>query len=332
MAGAVLLVAAIAAVVSYLHIERLALSHGQPWLAAVLLPISVDGTITAASLALLWAARAGVSSPWLARLMLSLGVLATVAANAVEGASGGTVGVLVSAWPAVAFIGGIELLVWTARSARLAAPANAPVTMTATAFRTAPEPSRPAVSGAAVAAPAAVSRPRPASAPKRGTAVSPEAKAEQRYADLLAAGGAAEHPGRGQGLEGRRPESEGDQGAPGGSGGNMTLALASDRWLGRLVLGHADWENRSALDRHLVRLSHLPCLRWSPTSLIRLMLPFLATPWSSGFGRLTLIRYFGERSWSSLEPVATALRCSLRSHGPASLRQSCGEGCWPWPS
>src|ERR1700689_336115 len=89
MAAAVVVVAAIAAVVSYLHIEHLALTHHQPLLAALLLPLSVDGTITAASLALLYAAKAGLPSPWLARVMLGLGVLATIAANAVEGAAGG---------------------------------------------------------------------------------------------------------------------------------------------------------------------------------------------------------------------------------------------------
>jgi hypothetical protein len=82
--------------------------------------------ISAASLALLYAARAGIPSPWLGRLMLGLGVAAAVAANAVEGVSGGVVGVMVSAWPAVAFIGGIELLVWTARTARLSEPGSLP--------------------------------------------------------------------------------------------------------------------------------------------------------------------------------------------------------------
>ena len=42
-AAAVLLVAAIAAVVSYLHVATLALRYGQPPLAAYLLPLSIDG-------------------------------------------------------------------------------------------------------------------------------------------------------------------------------------------------------------------------------------------------------------------------------------------------
>jgi uncharacterized protein DUF2637 len=130
MACAVFVVAAIAAVVSFIHIRDLALAHAQGQLASVLLPFSIDGTIAAASLALLHAVRAGIDSPWLARVMLGLGVAATVGANAVQGAAGGPVGVMVSAWPAVAYIGGIELLVWAAKTAREAAPetatANAP--------------------------------------------------------------------------------------------------------------------------------------------------------------------------------------------------------------
>ncbi|HUY47992.1 MAG TPA: DUF2637 domain-containing protein [Streptosporangiaceae bacterium] len=58
-AAAVLLVAAIAAVVSFVHIEHLAITHGQTALAAGLLPLSIDGTVAAASLAMLRAARAG---------------------------------------------------------------------------------------------------------------------------------------------------------------------------------------------------------------------------------------------------------------------------------
>ena len=78
-AAAVLLVAAIAAVISYVHIERLAVTHGQTALAAYLLPLSIDGTVAAASLAMLRAARAGLGTPRLARFMLGLAVAATLA-------------------------------------------------------------------------------------------------------------------------------------------------------------------------------------------------------------------------------------------------------------
>jgi Protein of unknown function (DUF2637) len=117
-AGAVLTVAAIAAVVSFLHIERLAATYGQPPLAAWLLPVSVDGTVAAASLAMLWAARTSLSTPVLARAMLALGVLATLAANAAYGAPHGVVGELVSGWPAVAFVGSVEMILSMVRRDR----------------------------------------------------------------------------------------------------------------------------------------------------------------------------------------------------------------------
>lgn len=68
--AAVAVVAAIAAVVSFVHIESLAVANGQPGVIACMLPISVDGTSAAAGLALLWGARSGLSTPWLARVML----------------------------------------------------------------------------------------------------------------------------------------------------------------------------------------------------------------------------------------------------------------------
>lgn len=57
-AAAVLLVAAIAAVVSCLHIVRLALAYGQEPLAAYLLPLSIDGMVATSSLVMLRAAPA----------------------------------------------------------------------------------------------------------------------------------------------------------------------------------------------------------------------------------------------------------------------------------
>ena len=95
----VLLVAAIAAAVSYLHIESLAVRYGQPPLAAWLLPLSIDGTVAVSSLAMLRAARAGVSSPWLARTMLLLAVGATIACNVGYGLAHGIPGALLSGWP-----------------------------------------------------------------------------------------------------------------------------------------------------------------------------------------------------------------------------------------
>ena len=126
-AAAVLLVAAIAAVVLYIHIEHLALTHGQTALAAYLLPLSIDGTVAAASLVLLRTARAGLSAPWLAQAMLGLAVVATLAANIAYGARYGLAGALLSGWPAVAFIGSAEMALGVVRRARQAAPASGTV-------------------------------------------------------------------------------------------------------------------------------------------------------------------------------------------------------------
>ena len=119
-AAAVLLVAAIAAVISFVHIEHLAITHGQTALAAMLLPLSIDGTVAAASLVLLRAARAGLAAPWLAQFMLGLSVLATLAANVGYGAAYGLPGALLSGWPAVAFIGSAEMALGMVRRARSA--------------------------------------------------------------------------------------------------------------------------------------------------------------------------------------------------------------------
>ena len=114
-AAAVLLVAVIAAVVSFVHIEHLAVTHGQTVLAAVLLPVSIDGTVAAASLVMLRTARLQVPTPWLARVMLAASVAATLAANIAYGARYGLTGSLLSGWPAVAFIGSAEMAIGMVR-------------------------------------------------------------------------------------------------------------------------------------------------------------------------------------------------------------------------
>ena len=128
-AAAVLLVAAIAAVVSFVHIEHLAVTHGQAVLASVLLPLSIDGTVAAASLVMLRAARAGLGTPWLARFMLGLAVAATLACNIGYGLPYGLPGALISGWPAVAFIGCAEMAIGMVRRTRgtvAAQPHNVP--------------------------------------------------------------------------------------------------------------------------------------------------------------------------------------------------------------
>jgi Protein of unknown function (DUF2637) len=113
--SAVLAVAGFAAVISYEHIYGLSRLHGQTLLSARLMPLSVDGLIAAASLVALYAARNAQGIPALARWCLGLGISATVAANAASGIRWGWLGALISAWPAVAFIGAAELALWLAR-------------------------------------------------------------------------------------------------------------------------------------------------------------------------------------------------------------------------
>ena len=117
-AAVVCAVAAFAAVVSYSHIYGLGRAHGQDGTAARLLPLSVDGLILAASLVLLHEARNDRDAPRLARFMLWLGIAATIGANIAYGAGYGLFGALISAWPAVAFIGSVEIAMQHVRRAR----------------------------------------------------------------------------------------------------------------------------------------------------------------------------------------------------------------------
>jgi uncharacterized protein DUF2637 len=123
-AAAVCAVAAFAAVVSYSHIYGLGRVHGQDGTAARLLPLSVDGLILAASLVLLHEARNDRDAPGLARFMLWLGIAATIGANIAYGAGYGLLGALISAWPAVAFIGSVEIAMQQVRRSRAPRPAT----------------------------------------------------------------------------------------------------------------------------------------------------------------------------------------------------------------
>lgn len=141
-AAAVLLVAAIAAVVSYLHIETLALTHRQPLPAARLEPLSVDGLVAAAGLQMQLARLGGQKPTGLQRVMLWAGVAATLAANVAYGWPGGLLAAAMSGWPALAFIGAAEMAI---QSLPAAAAAGAP----AAASRR----PRPAPAGRAAGAP-----------------------------------------------------------------------------------------------------------------------------------------------------------------------------------
>jgi len=114
-AAAVLLVATIAAIVSYLHVASLAIRYGQPPLAAYLLPVSIDGLVATSSLVMLRAARIGVTTPWLARTGLVLAVLATLGCNVAYGLPHGWPGALLSGWPAIAFVVAAEMAIGMTR-------------------------------------------------------------------------------------------------------------------------------------------------------------------------------------------------------------------------
>jgi hypothetical protein len=130
MAATVAIVAVDAAIVSYSHIYALATgaqgSGVETGVQPRLLPLSIDGVIAEASLVLLYAARHKLDAPKLARFMLGLGILATVAANVVHGLPSSmlapvahvVISALLSAWPAGAFIGSVELAMQLVRATR----------------------------------------------------------------------------------------------------------------------------------------------------------------------------------------------------------------------
>ncbi|MBT2234407.1 DUF2637 domain-containing protein [Nonomuraea sp. NEAU-A123] len=105
----VLFLAGIAAIVSFRHMHELCLRHGEDRLAAVLIPLAVDGTIVVASMSILLANRYGSRGGVLAWTMLGVGSLASLAAN-VAVAEPSMIGRVIAAWPSAALIGSYELL------------------------------------------------------------------------------------------------------------------------------------------------------------------------------------------------------------------------------
>ena len=106
--AAVLLVATVAAVVSFAHMREVAARAGEGW-RAWLLPLSVDGLVVAASMVLLTRRRAGLPGGRLAWAALLGGVGASLAAN-IAAAEPTATARLVAAWPALAFAVAFELL------------------------------------------------------------------------------------------------------------------------------------------------------------------------------------------------------------------------------
>lgn len=89
--------------------HELCLRHGEDPLAAVLIPLAVDGTIVVASMSILLANRYGSRGGTLAWTLLIVGSLASLGAN-VAVAEPSVIGRVIAAWPSAALIGSYELL------------------------------------------------------------------------------------------------------------------------------------------------------------------------------------------------------------------------------
>lgn len=122
--AAAAVVAAVAGIVSYGHIRAVALAVGESELAAILLPIGIDGLIIVATLAMLEDSRSGRVPRMSARLALAFGIAATVAFNVASAEPSWTARV-VAAVPAVSFLLAIEVLV---RSGQPKPASDKPVT------------------------------------------------------------------------------------------------------------------------------------------------------------------------------------------------------------
>ncbi|AVT39386.1 DUF2637 domain-containing protein [Plantactinospora sp. BB1] len=127
-------VTVIAAVASYDHMRELALRAGQSPLLAALLPLSVDGMILVATLAL----GDGRRSRWSAWLAFLVGVAASLAANVIV-ADPDPVSRVVSAWPAVALLLTVEVLARSGKPSP-ALPAERPAEQAAPQPETAVQP------------------------------------------------------------------------------------------------------------------------------------------------------------------------------------------------
>src|SRR5215472_10715234 len=107
--GCVALLALIAGTVSYLHMHTLVARHGQPGWVAALTPLSVDGTIVAASTTLLADSRSGKRGSALPWALLVFGSVASLVAN-IAVANATVIGRTITACPWVALTESFELI------------------------------------------------------------------------------------------------------------------------------------------------------------------------------------------------------------------------------
>ena len=110
--------AAITAVVSYLHALAVVRSVGNAGALAYLIPFVADLMIISASVALLEAARNSAGKPALAIVSLVFRIGATLAMNVAAGWHHGSAGALVAALPPVALVLSLETLMGLVRRSR----------------------------------------------------------------------------------------------------------------------------------------------------------------------------------------------------------------------
>jgi hypothetical protein len=108
--ASVVVVTAIAAVISYGHARELVLRYGVTGWTADALPLTIDGVVATCSLILVDCARHDRQAPWQAWFLLITGACATVAANVAAGLSYGVVGAAIAGWPALVACGCFDLL------------------------------------------------------------------------------------------------------------------------------------------------------------------------------------------------------------------------------
>src|SRR2546430_2365476 len=118
--GAALVVAGIAAVASYSHMRGLAIRYGQEQVIAAMLPISVDGMLVVATVAL----GDGRRYRWSAWLAFWVGVGASIVAT-VRAAQPSAIARCISAWPAVAFLLVVEVITRGGRGRSTGTPDSA---------------------------------------------------------------------------------------------------------------------------------------------------------------------------------------------------------------
>jgi len=186
------IVAGIAAWSSYRHMVTVALNVGEQPQVAYVLPLSVDGMLVVASVAMVDDRRSGRTVRWSARLAFAVGVLASLAAN-VSAAHPSIGARIVAAWPALALLLTVELL---SRAGKPMSAAKAAAQVAAAQAAAEAAAALAAVGKSSLPAPAAVTAAvadRPVSAPpamptvERPKVTTPPALVQSALAEASAA-------------------------------------------------------------------------------------------------------------------------------------------------